>query len=105
MQKPTQNLSDNKAASPNFVRSSQESSSTNSLMTNTNDATKGKKNDKSSKIEQIETYQTSNIKDEETDDNNIPPNKIYMHCHTPKTKHWRNKKKTRFHNEALYYIT
>ena len=43
MQKPTQNLSDNKAASPNFVRSSQESSSTNSLMTNTNDATKGKK--------------------------------------------------------------
>ena len=63
------------------------------------------KNDESSKIEQIETYQTSNIKDEETDDNNIPPNKIYMHCHTPKTKHWRNKKKTRFHNEALYYIT
>ena len=51
------------------------------------------KNDESSKIEQIETYQTSNIKDEETDDNNIPPNKIYMHCHTPKTKHWRNKKK------------
>ena len=43
MQKPTQNLSDNKAASPNFVRSSQESSGTNSLMTNTNDATKGKK--------------------------------------------------------------
>ena len=48
---------------------------------------KEKKNDKSSKIEQIETYQTSNIKDEETYDNNIPPNKVYMHCHAPKTKH------------------
>jgi len=43
MQKPAQNLSDNKLASPKFVRSSQESSSTDSLMTDTNDATKGKK--------------------------------------------------------------
>ena len=30
--------------------------------------------------------------DEETNDDNIPLNKIYMHCHTTKTKHWRNKK-------------
>ena len=43
MQILKKNLSDNKSASPNFVRSSQESSGTNSLMTNTNDATKGKK--------------------------------------------------------------
>ena len=37
---------------------------------------KEKKNDKSSKIEQIETYQTSNIKDEETYDNNITPTRF-----------------------------
>ena len=37
----TQNLSD-KSTSPNFIRFSQESSNSNSLMINTNDATKGK---------------------------------------------------------------
>ena len=36
-----QNLSD-KSTSPNFIRFSQESSNSNSLMINTNDATKGK---------------------------------------------------------------
>ena len=40
--------------SPNFVRSNQESLGTNSLIINTNDATKGK-NDEKSKIEQIWT--------------------------------------------------
>ena len=40
--------------SPNFVRSNQESLGANSLVMNTNDATKGK-NDESSKIEQIWT--------------------------------------------------
>ena len=40
--------------SPNFVRSNQESLGANSLVINTNDATKGK-NDESSKIEQILT--------------------------------------------------
>ena len=42
MQILKKNLSDNKSASPNFVRSSQESSSANLLVINTNDATKGK---------------------------------------------------------------
>ena len=40
MQISTKNLSDNKFTSPNFIRSSQESSSANSLVINTNDATK-----------------------------------------------------------------
>ena len=31
--------------------------------------------------------QTSNVEDEETDDDNIPLNKIYKHHHTAKTKH------------------
>ena len=57
------NLSDNKSASSNFVRSNQESSSTNSLVINTNNATKGK-SDKSSKIEQIGVNQTSNVENE-----------------------------------------
>ena len=58
------NLSDNKSASPNFVRSNQEFSSTNSLVINTNNATKGK-SDKSSKIEQIGANQTSKVENEE----------------------------------------
>ena len=64
MQILMKNLSDNKSASPNFVRSNQESSSTNSLVINTNNATKGK-SDKSSKIEQIGANQTSNIEHED----------------------------------------
>ena len=40
-------------------------------MINTNNATKGK-SDESSKIEQIGMDQTSNVEDEETDDDNIP---------------------------------
>ena len=39
------------------------------------------------KIEQIGTNQTSNIEDEETDDDNIPVNKLYKHRHTAITKH------------------
>ena len=42
MQILKKNLSDNKSANPNFIRSSQESSSTNSLVINTNNATKRK---------------------------------------------------------------
>ena len=98
-----QNLSDNKSASTNFVRSSHESSSAISLMIHTNDATKGE-NDKSSQIEQIKIDQTSNVEDEEIDDDNKP-----LKCFTSvdilqKTKHSRNKK-TKFRNKALYYIT
>ena len=50
MQIPTKNLYDKKSASPNFVRSNQKSSSANSLVINTNDAT-NRKSDESSKIE------------------------------------------------------
>ena len=102
MQILTKNLSDNKSASPNFVRSNQESSNANSLVINTNDATKWK-SDESSKIEQIGIDKTSNVEDKEIDDDNIPLNKLYKHCHITITKHWRKKK--RFCNEALYYIT
>ena len=80
MQISTKNLSDNKFTSPNFIRSSQESSSANSLVINTNDATK--KNYESSKFEQIEMDQTSNVDDEEIDDENIPLNKFHKHCQT-----------------------
>ena len=80
------NLSNNKSASPNFVRSSQESSIGNSLVINTNDATKGK-SDESSRIEQIWMDQTSNVEDEETYDNNIPLNNRYKRRHTTITKH------------------
>ena len=80
------NLSNNKSASPNFVRSSQESSGANSLVISTNDATKGK-SDESSRIEQIWMDQTSNVEDEETDDDNIPLNKLYKYCHSAITKH------------------
>ena len=55
-------------------------------MINTNNATKGKSNE-SSKIKQIGIYQTSSVKDEETDDDNIPLNKLYMRHHTAITKH------------------
>ena len=51
MQKPTKN---SQQRSPNFVRSNQESPGANSLVINTNDATKGK-SDESSKNEQIWT--------------------------------------------------
>ena len=80
------NLSNNKSASPNFVRSSQESSNANTLVIKTNDATKGK-SDESSKIEQIGMDQTSNVEDEETNDDNISFNKLYNHRHTVITKH------------------
>ena len=89
MQILTKNLSYNKSTSPNFVRSNQESSNANSLVINTNDATKWKSNE-SSKIEQIGTNQTSNVEDEEIDDDNISLNKFHKHC---QIKHWRNKKK------------
>ena len=45
MQIPTKILSNNKSAIPNFVRSTQESFSANSLVINTNNATKGKSNE------------------------------------------------------------
>ena len=61
-------------------------SSANSLVINTNNATKGK-SDESSKIEQIGTNQTSNIEDEEIDDDNISLSKLYKHRHTTITKH------------------
>ena len=86
-----QNLSDNKSASINFVRSSQESSSAISSMINTNDATKGE-NDKSTQIEQIRIEQTSNAEDEETDDDNIPLNMLYKCRHTSKTKALKKQK-------------
>ena len=101
MQISTKNLSYNKFTSPNFIRSSQESSSANSLVINTNDATKWK-NYESSKFEQMGMDQTSNVDDEEIDGDNIPLNKFHKHC---QTKHWRNKNKKWFRNEALYYIT
>ena len=50
-------------------------------MINTNDATKGEI-DKSSQIEQID--QTSNVEDEEIDDDNIPLNMFYKRRHTSK---------------------
>ena len=80
------NLNDNKFRSPNFVRSNQESSNANSLVINTNNATKGKSNE-SSKIKQIGIYQTSSVKDEETGDDNIPLNKLYKHRHNTITNH------------------
>ena len=43
--------------------------------------------DESLKIEQIGTNQTSNNEDEETDDNNIPLNKLYKRFHTAITKY------------------
>ena len=86
MQILKKNLSDNKSANPNFIRSSQESSSTNSLVINTNNATK-RKSDESSKIEQIGMDQTSNVEDEEIADDNISLNKLYKRRHTVITKH------------------
>ena len=55
-------------------------------MINTSDATKGK-SDESLRIEQIGTDQTSNVEAEETDDDNIPLNKLYKCCHITITKH------------------
>ena len=55
-------------------------------MINTNDATKGEI-DKSSQIEQIRIDQTSNVEDEEIDDDNIPLNKLYKRHHTTITKY------------------
>ena len=54
-------------------------------MINTNNVTKGK-SDESSKIEQTGMDQTSNVEDEEIDDDNIPLNKLYKRCHTTITK-------------------
>ena len=65
MQISTQNLSDKISTGPNFVRFSQESFNVNSLVINTNDATKGKKW-WNFKIEQIRIDQTLNVEDEET---------------------------------------
>ena len=86
-----QDLSDNKFANTNFVRSSQESSSAISSKINTNDATKGE-NDKSSQIEQIRIDQTSNVEAEETDDDNIPLNMLYKRRHTSKNKAFKKQK-------------
>ena len=93
-----QDLSDNKFANTNFVRSSQESSNSISSMINTNDATKGtngatkRENDKSSQIEQIMIDQTSNVEDEETNDDNIPLNLLYKRQHTSKNKAFKKQK-------------
>ena len=74
-------------------------------MINTNNATKGK-SDESSKIEQIGTNQTSNIEDEEIDNDNIPLNKLYKCCHTTITKYWRKKKaKTKKYFVIKFFIT
>jgi len=62
---------------------------------NTNDATKGK-SDESLKIEQIGTNQTSNVEVEETDDYNIPLNKLYKHRHITKNKALKKQKKQDF---------
>ena len=86
-----QNLSDNKSTSTNFVRSSQESSSAISSMINTNDAIKGE-NDNSSQIEQIRIDKTSNVEDEETDDDNKPLNMLYKCRHTSKNKAFKKQK-------------
>ena len=86
-----QNLSDNKSTSQNFVRSSQESSNVNSLVINTNDATKWKKW-WNLKIEQIGMNQTSNVEDEEIDDDNIPLNMLYKRQHTSKNKAFKKQK-------------
>ena len=103
MQLLTKNLGVNKSANPNFIRSSQESSSTNSLVINTNNSTKWK-SDESSKIEQIEADQTSNSENEEIDDDNIPLNKFYKCRHTTITKHWRKKKDLVTKDFNIYYI-
>ena len=80
-------------------------SSANSLVINTNNATKGK-SDESSKIEQKGTNQTSNIEDEEIDNDNIPLNKLYKCCHTTITKYRRNKKaKTKKYFVIKFFIT
>ena len=81
MQILKKNLSDNKSANPNFIRSSQESSSTNSLVINTNNATK-RKSDESSKIEQIGADQTLNVENEEIDDD----------AHNPQASPYHNNK-------------
>ena len=86
-----QDLSDNKFANTNFVRSSQESSSAISSKINTNDATKGE-NDNDSQIEQIRIDQTSNAEDEATDDDNIPLNMLYKRRHTSKNKAFKKQK-------------
>ena len=91
MQIPMQDLSDNKFANTNFVRSSQESSSAISSKINTNDATKGE-NDNDSQIEQIRIDQTSNVEDEEIDDDNIPFNMLYNRRHTSKNKAFKKQK-------------
>ena len=92
MQILKKNLSDNKSANPNFVRSSQESFSTNSLVINTNNATKGK-SDESSKIEQIGVDQTSNIENKEIDDDVHNPQASPYHNNKPLKKPTKKKKK------------
>ena len=88
MQIPTKNHN-NKSGGPNFERSSQESSNANSLMINTKNATKGKSDESSKikKIKQIRSDRTSNVKDEETYNDNIPLFKLYKHRHTTITNH------------------
>ena len=45
------------------------------------------KSDESLKIKQIGTNQTSDIEDEEMNDDNIPLNKLYKRFHTAITKY------------------
>ena len=70
-------------------------------MINTNNATKGKSNE-SSKIKQIGIYQTSSVKDEETDYDNIPLNKLYKHCHSAIKKKTIKETKTQAYVMKLF---
>ena len=100
MQILKKNLSDNKSANPNFVRSSQESSGTNALVINTNNATKSK-SDESSKIEQIGVDQTLNVENEEMDDDAHNPQASPYHNNKTLKK---QKKKARFIYKGFYYV-
>ena len=42
---------------------------------------------KAQKLKKIGLDQTSNIEDKETNDDNIPLNKLYKRCHTTITNH------------------
>ena len=101
MQILKKNLNDNKSANPNFVRSSQESSGTNAVVINTNNATKSK-SDESSKIEPIGVNQTLNVENEEMDDDAHNPQASPYHNNKTLKK---QKKKARFINKGFYYIS
>ena len=70
-------------------------------MININDATKGK-SDESTKIEQIGMDQTSNIENEEIDDDAHNPQASPYHNNKTVKK---QKKKARFINKGFYYIS